>query len=98
MSANISTSNIIKAPIVTEKAHAIGEANKCIALVVSKTASKLQIANTVEKLFQVKVEKVNTVKIKGKVKSFAGRRGVRSDVKKAYITLKEGFDINFVNQ
>ena len=67
-------------------------------LKVLKSANKHQIAKAVEVAFEVKVEKVNTVLTKGKTKNFGGRSGTKSDVKKAYVTLKEGFDINLMNQ
>lgn len=98
MSVNPHVYDIIKSPVMTEKAHALAESKKCFVLKVLKTASKLQIAKAVELAFEVKVASVNTVLTKGKTKNFGGRRGLKSDVKKAYVTLKEGFDINLMNQ
>jgi large subunit ribosomal protein L23 len=57
---------------------------------VSPTATKPQIKEAVERLFDVKVKSVNTLVTKGKVKLFRGTRGQRSDVKKAVVTLQEG--------
>ena len=98
MNVKTSVYDIIRSPVLTEKAHALAEAKKCIVLKVLKSANKHQIAKAVEIAFDVKVEKVNTVLTKGKTKSFGGRQGTKSDVKKAYVTLKEGFDINLMNQ
>ena len=61
---------------------------------VSPDATKPQIKEAVERLFDVKVKSVNTLVTKGKVKMFRGRRGQRSDVKKAVVTLEEGQSID----
>lgn len=98
MSVKAHVYDIIKSPVMTEKAHSLAESKKCFVLKVLKSASKIQIARAVELAFEVKVAKVNTVLTKGKTKNFGGRQGVKSDVKKAYVTLKEGFDINLMNQ
>ena len=91
-------SQIILSPVVTEKSHRLAEKQKTIVLKVLPQASKPQIQEAVEKLFEVKVASIRTVSIKGKAKNFAGRPGKRPDIKKAYVTLKEGFDINFAGQ
>jgi large subunit ribosomal protein L23 len=85
--------DIIVAPIVTEKATLASEANKVI-FKVRKTATKPQIKEAVEKLFDVKVVDVNTLLRKGKRKTFKGTRGVQSDIKKAIVTLAEGDKID----
>ncbi len=85
--------DIIVAPIVTEKATFAAEANK-VVFRVAKTATKPQIKQAVEKLFDVKVTAVNTLLRKGKRKTFKGTRGVQSDVKKAVVTLAEGDKID----
>ena len=61
---------------------------------VARNATKPQIKEAVEKLFDVKVKSVNTLVRKGKVKAFRGRPGVQSDVKKAIVTLEEGHRID----
>jgi len=81
--------DIIKSPVITEKATLLSEHNKVVFKVAS-TATKPQIKEAVEKLFDVKVKSVNTLVTKGKVKIFRGTRGQRSDVKKAIVTLEEG--------
>ena len=85
--------NIIRNPVVTEKATLLGEKNQ-IVFRVAIDACKPEIKAAVEALFGVKVTGVNTLVAKGKVKRFRGRPGVRSDVKKAYVTLAEGQSID----
>jgi large subunit ribosomal protein L23 len=85
--------DVIVSPVITEKATTLSEHNK-VVFKVSKTATKPQIKEAVEKLFDVKVESVNTLVRKGKVKRFRGTIGRQSDVKKAVVTLAEGHSID----
>lgn len=85
--------DVIVGPVITEKATTLSEQNK-VVFKVAKTATKPQIKTAVEKLFDVKVESVNTLVTKGKVKRFRGQLGQRSDVKKAVVTLAEGHSID----
>ncbi|WP_406853925.1 MULTISPECIES: 50S ribosomal protein L23 [unclassified Alsobacter] len=85
--------DIILGPVITEKATTQSEQNK-VVFKVRKDASKPQIKAAVEKLFDVKVEAVNTLIRKGKVKRFKGTVGKQSDVKKAVVTLAEGQSID----
>ena len=85
--------DVIVAPVVTEKATLASEHNKVVFKVTGK-ATKPQIKEAVERLFDVKVKSVNTLVTKGKVKIFRGMRGQRSDVKKAVVTLEEGQTID----
>ena len=85
--------DIIVSPVITEKATIASERNQVI-FNVTRTATKPQIKEAVEKLFDVKVKAVNTLVRKGKVKAFRGTRGVQSDVKKAVVTLEEGHRID----
>ena len=85
--------DVIVSPIITEKATTLSEHNKVVFRVRSD-ATKPQIKEAVEKLFDVKVKSVNTLVNKGKVKVFRGTRGQRSDVKKAIVTLVEGQTID----
>ena len=85
--------DVILAPVITEKATNITEHNQ-VTFRVPMDATKPEIKAAVEGLFQVKVTAVNTVVQKGKTKRFKGRPGVRSDVKKAYVTLAEGQSID----
>jgi large subunit ribosomal protein L23 len=85
--------DLIVAPVITEKATAASEHNKVIFR-VRKEATKAEIKAAIERLFDVKVEAVNTLVRKGKRKVFKGVRGVQSDVKKAVVTLAEGHSID----
>ena len=85
--------DIIVSPVITEKATTLSEQNK-VVFKVRHDATKPQIKEAVEKLFDVKVKSVNTLVTKGKVKLFRGMRGQRSDVKKAVVTLEEGQTID----
>ena len=85
--------DIILAPVITEKATIMSEQNK-VVFKVAKTATKPQIKSAVEKLFNVKVLAVNTLIRLGKVKTFRGRLGQQSDVKRAIVTLAEGHSID----
>jgi len=85
--------DLIKKPIITEKATMAGESNAFV-FQVSMDATKPQIKEAVEAIFAVKVKAVNTTITKGKVKKFRGRTGERSDKKKAYVTLEAGNSID----
>lgn len=85
--------DIIRSPVITEKATIQAEANK-VVFNVAKDATKPEIKDAVEGLFRVKVKSVNTLVRKGKVKRFRGMKGVQSDVKKAVVTLEEGHKID----
>ena len=85
--------DVIVSPVITEKATNLSELNK-VVFRVSPDATKPQIKEAVERLFDVKVLAVNTLVTKGKEKVFRGRRGRRSDVKKAIVTLAEGQSID----
>jgi large subunit ribosomal protein L23 len=85
--------DVIRAPIITEKATIASEQNK-VVFRVADTATKPQIKAAVEKLFDVKVLSVNTMVRKGKEKRFKGRLGRQSDVKRAIVTLEEGHSID----
>ena len=83
----------LTAPIITEKTTMISEQNK-VVFRVPLDATKPQIKEAVEALFNVNVTGVNTMIIKGKKKFFRGLPGKRSDVKKAIVTLKDGQSID----
>jgi len=89
MSAKAEQYDVVRRPVITEKATLAGEAN-AVVFEVSKDASKPEIKAAVEALFNVKVKAVNTTITKGKVKRFRGKPGRRNDVKKAYVTLEDG--------
>lgn len=87
--------HVLLAPIVSEKSSMAADRDKQFVFKVATDASKSEIKGAVELLFDVQVESVQTVNLKGKVKRFGKRLGIRSDWKKAYVSLKEGYDIDF---
>ena len=93
MSAKPEHYDVIKKPIITEKATMASE-NGAVVFQVAMDATKPMIKEAVEAVFGVKVKAVNTTITKGKVKKFRGKTGVRNDVKKAYVTLEEGNTID----
>jgi large subunit ribosomal protein L23 len=93
MSTKAEHYDVIRKPIITEKATMASEAN-AVVFEVSIDANKPMIKEAVESLFGVKVKAVNTSITKGKSKRFRGQLGKRKDVKKAYVTLEEGNTID----
>ncbi len=87
---------IILGPVVAEKASRVAEINNQVVLKVLPGANKIEIKHAVESLFDVKVESVTTTNVKGKVKRTGRTFGKRSDWKKAYVTLAEGAELNFL--
>jgi large subunit ribosomal protein L23 len=85
--------DVILSPVITEKATYASEKNQ-VVFNVARRATKPQIKEAVEKLFDVKVKNVNTLIRKGKIKAFRGSVGEQSDVKKAIVTLEEGHRID----
>ncbi len=85
--------DVIVTPVITEKSTMASEHNQ-VMFNVSRKATKPQIKEAVERLFDVKVKAVNTLVRKGKTKRFRGRIGHQSDVKKAIVTLEEGQSID----
>jgi large subunit ribosomal protein L23 len=81
--------DVIRSPLVTEKSTMASE-NSQVVFKVAMSATKPEIKEAVERLFNVKVVAVNTLIRKGKTKRFKGVRGQQSDFKKAIITLAEG--------
>jgi large subunit ribosomal protein L23 len=87
---------IILAPVVSEKSTRSAEKHNQAVFKVLRDARKPEIKAAVEKLFNVKVEAIRTLNVKGKSKRFGASMGVRSDWKKAYVTLAEGQEIDFL--
>lgn len=85
--------DVIRRPIITEKATLAGEEG-VVVFEVARDANKPAIKEAVEGLFNVEVVAVNTTITKGKEKRFRGRVGTRSDVKKAYVRLAKGQSID----
>lgn len=93
MSAKAEYYDVIRKPIITEKATMASE-HGAVVFEVAPDANKPQIKEAIEALFGVKVKAVNTTVTKGKVKRFRGQLGKRKSVKKAYVTLEEGNTID----
>jgi large subunit ribosomal protein L23 len=93
MSKKKDVHDIIRAPVITEKATLVSDHNQ-VVFKVARDASKPEIKAAVEKLFNVKVKAVNTHLRKGKMKTFKNIRARQSDVKRAVVTLEEGHSID----
>ena len=93
MSATADQYDVIRKPVITEKA-TMASQHGAVVFEVAIESTKPQIKDAVEALFGVKVKAVNTTITKGKVKRFRGQMGKRKDVKKAYVTLEEGNTID----
>jgi large subunit ribosomal protein L23 len=87
--------DVIKKPLVTEKTTVEKDERNVIAFVVNKAANKIEIKAAVKQLFNAEVASVNTVNVAGKTKRTAKGTGKRSNWKKAYVTLKEGSNVDF---
>ena len=85
--------SIIKSPIMTEKSTNLNQFNQ-YSFVVAKSSNSNEIKLAIEKIFKVKVTKINTSIMRGKPKSFKGNIGFKSDIKKAIVTLSEGNTID----
>lgn len=86
---------VLVAPIVSEKATQVAEKNNTVLFKVLQDATKPEIKAAVEQLFNVKVAAVNVLNQKGKAKRFGKTVGRRDHVRKAYVTLQAGQEINF---
>lgn len=82
-------------PVMSEKSMTAADKHRYYVFKVAPKATKIEIRNAVEKMFEVKVEDVNVVNVKGKTKRFKFQPGRRSDIRKAYVKLAEGHDIKF---
>jgi len=87
---------VLLSPRMTEKSTRVGESSNQYVFKVTTDSNKKEIKDAVEKLFEVNVESVRTVKVKGKSKTFKLRAGKRSDWKKAYVRVQEGQVIDFL--
>ena len=87
--------DVIKKPLITEKTTVEKDARNVVVFAVNKAANKIEIKESVEKLFKVDVNAVKTVTVAGKVKRVGKNIGKRPNWKKAYVTLKEGCSIDF---
>ena len=87
---------VILAPHVSEKSTMVADANRQFVFEVRRDATKPVIKQAVEKMFNVQVDEVTVVNVRGKVKRAGRTPGRRQDWKKAYVRLKPGQDIDFV--
>ena len=90
----LSSFDIVKFPVITEKSTILAEQGKYV-FAVDQDATKTGVTKAIENIFSVKVTKVNMVNVKGKTKRFKGKMGVRSDLKKAVVTLAKDNTIDF---
>ena len=86
----MNTLDVIRGPLITEKATRLKEEGRTLCFEVAVAANKSEIRRAVEKLFNVKVAAVRTVSMRGKVKRYGRFEGKRPDWKKAFVTLREG--------
>jgi len=87
---------VLLSPHISEKGTTIADKYRQVVFKVASDATKPEIRQAVEKMFDVKVDGVTVCNVKGKVKRFGASTGRRSGWKKAYVTLAEGHDIDFV--
>ena len=87
--------SVLKKPLITEKSNLMKDELNQIAFEVDKRANKIEIKESIEKIFKVHVVKVQTLNIKGEKKRVGRSQGKKPDWKKAVITLKEGETIDF---
>jgi large subunit ribosomal protein L23 len=87
---------VLVGPHVSEKASVVADKHNQICFRVRRDSSKKEIAQAVEMMFEVKVDKVQVSNVRGKIKRFGQTLGKRADWKKAYVTLAEGHDIDFI--
>ena len=85
--------DVIERPVVTEKSTIAAEMGKYI-FKIFPSATKSQVKQAIEAIFEVKVDKINIINIDGKTKRFKGVKGRRADIKKAVVTLKKGESID----
>ncbi|MFW5980796.1 MAG: 50S ribosomal protein L23 [Halanaerobiaceae bacterium] len=85
--------DIIIRPIISEQSMELMESNNTYAFEVAKTANKIEIRKAIEEIFEVEIENVNTMNMKGKKRRLGRNEGKRPDWKKAYVKLAEGENI-----
>ena len=87
---------VLLSPVVSEKSTRVADAHRQFVFKVDRTASKPEVRKAVELMFDVKVDNVQISNMSGKIKRHGQTTGKRSDWKKAYVTLAEGHDIDFM--
>ena len=93
----ITSFDILRRPIVTEKTTMQAESSNKVVFEVMQKANKHDVKSAIESIFSVSVEKVNIINLPGKTKRFRGIEGKRSGLKKAIVTLKAGDSLSFVD-
>ena len=88
-------SQVLVEPIISEKASAVAEKHNQVLFKVLRNATKPEIKAAVELMFKVEVDAVRTVNQRGKEKKFGRSIGRRDHIKKAYVSLKKGHELNF---
>lgn len=88
---------VLRSPHVSEKSTNVGDADNQVVFRVAVDSTKSEIRHAVERMFKVHVTGVTTLRVKGKVSNFRGRSGKRAAWKKAYVTLADGDDIDFLS-
>ena len=86
---------VLRAPVISEKATLVADKNEQVVFEIAPDATKVEVKAAVELMFKVEVESVQVLNIKGKAKRFGRFNGKRRDVRKAYVSLKPGQEINF---
>lgn len=89
--------DILRYPVSTEKSFSVAQQGGQYFFVVQRDATKSDIKGAIERVFEVKVKAVNTLIRKGKIRTFKGRRGLLSDVKRAMVRLEDGYSIKLVS-
>jgi large subunit ribosomal protein L23 len=88
--------SIIRTPLLTEKCHDLKEKHNQVAFRVHRDANRVQVKEAVEKIFKVKVRRVNVMNVRGKTKRLGRHSGKRADWKKAVVTLMPGEKIDII--
>ncbi len=87
---------VLLSPVISEKGTRVADKHRQFVFKVDKSASKPDVRKAVELMFDVKVDNVQTTNVRGKIKRHGNVSGKRADWKKAYVTLAEGHDIDFM--
>lgn len=98
MALKLSVYQIIKGPVISDKAYNLNQRLKKLVIEVHPQATKIEIKQALERLFQVKVEKVNTLRRKGKVRRVKRILHSQATEKRVMVTLKEGYSLDLFDQ
>lgn len=98
MALNLTVFDIIKGPVVSEKANELNQQFKKLVLEVHPQANKIQIKQALQTIFSVKVDKINTLRRKGKIRRMRRIFVQGSTTKRVIVTLQKGYEINLFDQ